>query len=186
MKYYVRALVPGYWEETSLEKLPGDAICIDWNCSNNNSHNEWSLFEVEVDIPKKTKRLNYVVLRLLIAAGKKFFDGIDFAFFEDGFFQSGQLDAEDEIFNTIHDNYKGVDYAEIKRAVEETWRNRTKLIRYEKSEIANLLKSIGSSEEELSEFKEMIREFAPKKRVNRVLADYNSDFFPDKAVFLIK
>ena len=145
-KYLVRAIFIENWRDIGKENdLYGDSVCIDWNCSNGGCHNQWSLFEIDVDGEfKKTEPLDWVAIYLVGKNIKKFADGISFLFLEPTYFDCLDSEYDEDLFlylNIHHYNFNDVRYSNIKTIVKKTIETLDNVVTYSKNDLATILKS---------------------------------------------
>ena len=178
MKYYVRCFSPGNWLADAIDELSGDAICVDWNCANGGATNEWSFFEIESDGKKKSRALDMVVRRLLVANLRKTMDGVDFYFEQPANLDPARIVEDSVEFGTKHVSLSGVCYAVFQKEIKGAFRKRGELVHYSKKDIANLLLSIRNDVKENSVLDEIIRLYQPNIKVPKFRSKLDSSFFP--------
>lgn len=185
--FYIRAINPLNWISVSKEEnLFGDAICSDWDCSNSNASNQWSLFEIATDKPfSKGKSLDLVAIYLLFSNFSKFSEGISFLFVEPSFFNNFEKQTDEDLLKRLsikHININGVLYKNIKDAVSYTNKTIMKnIVSYDKKELSVLIKKyFGSQTDTKIAFEKHYSHFFPNKgKINKMYNKINSSFFPD-------
>lgn len=174
---------------SNIDELCGDAICIDWDCSNCDATNQWSVFEI--DDFGKNEELDKTVIYLLYQSFNKYKEGISFLFFEKTLFNDlgSSLDQElKNLFGIRHYNIDDVKYKHFKKAIKKTFDTcNSKIVTYDTNELKTLLKrylSLDSSTRDSLE--KALADIKTTKNKNDFLKKLDSNYFPDKEFSFIE